>query len=135
MALKTVDDLKVSGDMAQWLRKHDEAQAKLQMHNMGQNGGEAVALNSENDVVRLPRPNVFTMEWSNFEPSEEERQPGGFNMSMERCMECAEVDQIGSAEMLAAINALFVKGTKCKAFDFWKSNTQEGRRLRSEAEL
>ena len=44
VALKTVDDSKVSGDMAQWLRKHDEAQARLQMHNMGQNDGEAVAL-------------------------------------------------------------------------------------------
>ena len=83
VALRTVDDSKVSGDMAQWLKKHNELQAKLQMRNMGRSG--AVAMNAENNIVQLPAPGVFAMEWDQFAPREEERSPGGFNMSTDEC--------------------------------------------------
>ena len=60
VSVRTVEDSKVSSELAKWLQKYEETQKKLQMHNMGQKGGRAY-LDGNNELMEIPAPNVFNM--------------------------------------------------------------------------
>ena len=87
VSVRTVEDSKVSSELAKWLQKYEETQKKLQMHNMGQKGGRAYLLDSNDEFMEIPAPNVFNMEsqdlhWELFEPKEGKRRPNSFNMEI-----------------------------------------------------
>ena len=86
LSVRTVEDSKVSSELAKWLQKYEETQKKLQMHNMGQKGGRAY-LDSNDELMEIPAPSVFNMEsqdlqWELFERKEEQRRPNSFNMEV-----------------------------------------------------
>ena len=91
VSVRTVEDSKVSSELAKWLQKYEETQKKLQMHNMGQKGGRAY-LDGNNELMEIPAPNVFNIEsqdlqWELFEPKEGQRRPNSFNMEVRGCTE------------------------------------------------
>ena len=95
MSVRTVEDSKVSNELAKWLQKYEETQKKLQMHNhdMGQKGGRAY-LDGNNELMEIPAPNVFNiiiesqdLQWELFEPKEGQRRPNSFNMEVRECKE------------------------------------------------
>ena len=84
VSVRTVEDSKVSGELAKWLQKYEETQKKLKMHNTNQQA-ERAYLDSNNKLMEVPSPNVFSMQSQeprrdDFEPKEGQRRPNRFNM-------------------------------------------------------
>ena len=61
VSVRTVEDSNGSGELAKWLQKYEETQKKVQMHSMSQQGGRAY-LESNNELMEVPTPNVFSVQ-------------------------------------------------------------------------
>ena len=59
------------------------------MHNMGQQQGGRAYLDSNDELMEIPAPNIFSMQtqemqWDDFEPEEGQRRPNRFNMEIRK---------------------------------------------------
>ena len=92
VSVRTVEDSKVSGELAQWLKKYEEAQKKLQIYaQYGPAAGRKGLFRFERraDLMEIPAPNIFSMQtqemqWDDFEPEEGQRRPNRFNMEIRK---------------------------------------------------
>ena len=86
VSVRTVEDSKVSDELAKWLQKYEETQKKLQMHNMCQKGGRAY-LDSNDELMGIPAPNVLNMETQDL--SVRTRRPEAVRKLSRSCLEAA----------------------------------------------